>query len=138
MWYRTLAYTMLEGWFRGSVKDGFITCHAFTTAIREVVLLPFDSKTREPYNPKNEDEILMPTLKFYILDGQHNISAQKKSLRMRSIKIFMIDVIIEMLDFYVHEFLQNILLDYESNKILRTRNLLILHSLIRWSLQGNI
>lgn len=36
----------------------------FTSTIREFVLLPLDSKRWEPYNPKIEDEILMPTLKF--------------------------------------------------------------------------
>ena len=41
----------------------------FTIMVREVVIFPFNSKIGEPYNPKSEDEILNPTLKFYILDG---------------------------------------------------------------------
>lgn len=49
----------------------------FTTTIREVALFSFDSEIGEPYNPKTKDEILMPTLKLYILDGKHTILVQK-------------------------------------------------------------
>jgi hypothetical protein len=51
---------------------------------------------------------------------------------MRSIDLFMHDIFIGMLKFYAHMFLQNILLDYASKKILRTRNLLILPSREKW------
>ena len=49
----------------------------FSATIRETVLFPFDREIWETYNPKNEEEILMPTLNFYIMDGQDNILTQK-------------------------------------------------------------
>lgn len=49
----------------------------FTTTMRDVILFPFDMETKDPYAPRNEEEIELPTLNIYILDGKHVILAQK-------------------------------------------------------------
>ena len=77
MCYNTSTYIISEGWQRGHVEDGLSPIMTFTTTIREVVLFTFHKETRETYNPKKEVEILIPTLNFYIMDGQHTILAQK-------------------------------------------------------------
>ena len=46
----------------------------FTTTMRDDILFPFNIVTINTDCPISNEEIELPTLKFYILDGKHTIS----------------------------------------------------------------
>ena len=56
--------------------------------MREVILLPSDTITGEPYTLRTEEEIEFSTLNFYILNGQHIILMQKISIQNYKYKVF--------------------------------------------------
>ena len=48
----------------------------FTTTLREAILFPFNKETGELCYVTNEDEVHIPTMKFYIIYAQHSILTQ--------------------------------------------------------------
>ena len=54
----------------------------FTTKLRDVILFPLDKETEERYLPRNEEEINLPSIYFYILDEKHIILVQKKIIEI--------------------------------------------------------